>query len=273
LRRHINDNLWTMSADATQLHQVFMNLAVNARDAMPNGGTLTITAENKVIDENYTKMNIEAKEGNYALITFVDTGVGINQDIFDKIFDPFFTTKEFGQGTGLGLSTVLSIVKNHNGFIEVSSNEQGSIFKIFLPAVNSELSTSGKEDIPIVDGNGELILFVDDELAITEVAKNTLENYNYQVLTANNGIEAIAIYVQNKFEIKVVITDLMMPSLDGITTIRTLKKIKPDVKIIAMSGSDRSKDKAKALEFGVQDFLVKPFTANDLLSVLHRVLP
>ncbi len=271
-RRNIDDNLCIVSADATQIHQVFMNLAVNARDAMPNGGTLTITAENKFIDENYTKMNIEAKEGNYILVTFADTGVGISKYILDKIFDPFFTTKEVGKGTGLGLSTVLSIVKNHAGFIEVNSNDQGSIFKIFLPAVNNQLSTSAEGDTGIANGNGELILFVDDEIAIAEVSQSTLESHNYQVLIANNGIEAIAIYVQKKLEIKVVIIDLMMPLLDGITTIRALNKIKDDVKIIAMSGSDTSEDKANFREYGAQDFLTKPFTSNDLFSVLHRVL-
>jgi PAS domain S-box-containing protein len=271
-KRNIDDNLWIVSADATQLHQVFMNLAVNARDAMPNGGILTITAKNQFIDENYTKMNVEAKEGNYIVVTFSDTGVGITQDIINKIFDPFFTTKEVGKGTGLGLSTVLNIVKNHRGFLEVNSNQQGSIFKIFLPAINNQLPTSTKEDTAIVNGNGELILFVDDEIAIAKVSQSTLETHNYQVLIANNGIEAIAIYVQNKLEIKVVIIDLMMPSLDGITTIRALNKIKHDVKIIAMSGSDTSVDKANYREYGVQDFLIKPFTANDLFSVLHRVL-
>jgi PAS domain S-box-containing protein len=271
-RRNIDDDLWIVNADATQLHQVFMNLAVNARDAMSNGGTLAITAENQFIDENYTKMNIEAKQGNYILVTFADTGVGIPKQILDKIFDPFFTTKEVDKGTGLGLSTVLSIVKNHGGFIEVHSNDQGSIFKIFLPAVNNELTTKIKEDATIVNGNGELILFVDDEIAIAEVSKRTLETHNYQVLTANNGIEAIAIYAQNKLEIKAVIIDLMMPSLDGITTIRALKIMKPDVKIIAMSGSDTSEDKAEAREYSVQDFLTKPFTANDLFSALHGLL-
>ena len=217
-------------------------------------------------------MNIEAKEGNYILVTFADTGVGISQDIIDKVFDPFFTTKEVDKGTGLGLSTVLSIVKNHGGFIEVNSNNQGSVFKIFIPAVHNQLITSAESDAATVNGNGELILFVDDEIAIAEVSQSTLETHNYQVITATNGIEAIAIYAQNKLEIKVVIIDLMMPSLDGITTIRALKKMKHDVIIIAMSGSGTGEDQVKAREYGVQDFLSKPFTANDLFSVLHRVL-
>ncbi len=272
LRKHIDDNLWVISADATQTHQVFMNLAVNARDAMPDGGTLTITAQNKFIDENYTKMNIEATAGDYVVVTFTDTGVGIASNIIDKIFDPFFTTKEIGKGTGLGLSTVLSIVKNHGGFIEVYNNEPGSVFNIFLPAIGDQISPGSADNIAIMKGNGELILFVDDEIAIAEVSKSTLETHNYQVLTANNGIEAIAIYAQNKLEIKVVIIDLMMPSLDGITTIRALKKIENSVKIIAMSGSDTGEDKVKAAKFGVADFLAKPFTAHDLLSELYRVI-
>ncbi len=271
-RRHIDDNLWVISADATQIHQVLMNLAVNARDAMPDGGTLTITAQNQFIDDNYTKMNIEAKPGDYVVVTFADTGMGIAPNIIDKIFDPFFTTKEAGKGTGLGLSTVLSIVKNHGGFVEVHHSEPGSIFKIFLPAIGNQISTSSRDDVAIIKGNGELILFVDDELAIAEVSTSTLEAHNYQVVTANNGIEAIAIYAQNKLEIKLIIIDLMMPILDGITTIRTLKKMNPDVPIILMSASEVSEDKAKAKEFGVADFLAKPFTANDLLSALYRMI-
>ncbi|BDA74208.1 hypothetical protein CAL7716_083740 [Calothrix sp. PCC 7716] len=271
INKHIHDDLWTISADSTQLHQVFMNLAINARDAMPEGGTLTITAENQVIDTNYTKMNIDAHEGNYILITFQDTGIGIRKDIIDKIFDPFFTTKEVGKGTGLGLSTVFNIIKNHNGFIEVDSSSKGSTFKIFIPA-STQTNTKIKEDTTITNGNGELILFVDDEIAISEVSKTTLETHKYQVLVANNGIEAIAIFVQNKLTIKAVIIDLMMPSLDGVTTIRALQKIMPNIKIIAMSGSNDSEEKTKAIECGVQEFVPKPFTANILLNTLHHVL-
>ncbi len=270
-KKDIPDNLWTVSADTTQLHQVFMNLAINARDAMPEGGTLTITAQNQVIDTHYTKMNIDAQEGNYILITFQDTGTGIPKEIIDKIFDPFFTTKEVGKGTGLGLSTVFSIIKSHGGFIEVNSNDKGSTFKIFIPA-NTNTLTVGKEETDIVHGNGELILFIDDETAISQVSKNTLETHNYQVLVANSGIEAIAIFVQNKLTIKAIIIDLIMPTLDGVTTIRALRKIMPDVKIIAMSGSNDSEEKIKAIEYGIQDFVSKPFTANVLLNALHQIL-
>lgn len=270
-KKDIPDNLWTVSADTTQLHQVFMNLAINARDAMPEGGTLTITAQNQVIDTHYTKMNIDAQEGNYILITFQDTGTGIPKDMIDKIFDPFFTTKEVGKGTGLGLSTVFSIIKSHGGFIEVNSNDKGSTFKIFIPA-NTNTLTVAKEETNIIHGNGELILFIDDETAISQVSKTTLETHNYQVLVANSGIEAIAIFVQNKLTIKAIIIDLIMPTLDGVMTIRALRKIMPDVKIIAMSGSNDSEEKIKAIEHGIQDFVSKPFTANILLNALHQML-
>ncbi|BAZ10016.1 multi-sensor hybrid histidine kinase [Calothrix sp. NIES-4071] len=270
-KRNFADNLWSVSADATQLHQVFMNLAINARDAMPSGGTLTVTASNQVIDTNYTKMNTEAQEGNYIVVTFFDTGTGIPENIIDKIFDPFFTTKEPEKGTGLGLPTVLNIVRSHGGFIEVSSNDKGSVFRVFLPA-NMQPDTVVEEDTSIVYGHGELVLFVDDETAISEVCNNTLETHNYQVLIANNGIEAIAVYVQNKLTIKTVIIDLMMPTLDGLTTIRILQKITPDVKIIALSGSNDNEEKIKAIEYSVKYFLAKPFTANVFLKTLHQLL-
>jgi PAS domain S-box-containing protein len=272
IKTDVKDDLWVVSADATQLHQVFMNLVVNARDAMPHGGILTITAENQLIDENYTKMNTQAKVGSYILVTFADTGVGISKDIINKIFDPFFTTKEVDKGTGLGLSTVLGIIKNNRGFVEVYSElHKGSIFKIYLPATHQTASIV-KDNVSIAEGNGEVILFVDDEVAISEVSKNTLENHGYRVLIANDGIEAIATYAQNKLAIKVVVMDLMMPSLDGVTAIQALKKMNPDVQIIAMSGSNFSEEKTQAQNLGVREFLPKPFTTNDLLNILHMLL-
>jgi PAS domain S-box-containing protein len=272
IKRNIPDNLLTVAADATQLHQVFMNLAVNARDAMPNGGTLTISAENLFIDENYTKMNIEATVGNHIAITFADTGTGIYSEIIDKIFDPFFSTKEIGKGTGLGLSTVLGIVKKYGGFIEVSSQvEKGSCFKVYLPA-SEETTRQITEILELPRGNGELILFVDDETAIADISKTTLETHNYRVLIANNGIEAIALYAQYKNEIRVVVMDIMMPSLDGPTAIRALQKMNPLVKIIAMSGSNQIQEQAQARNIGVQRFLSKPFTTTELLNALQTII-
>jgi PAS domain S-box-containing protein len=273
VKKNIPRDLWTVSADATQLHQVFMNLCVNARDAMPNGGILNISAENLYIDENYAKMNVEAKVGSYVVVTISDTGVGISPKIIDKIFDPFFTTKKLGEGTGLGLSTVIGIIKNHGGFINVYSEiDKGTSFKVYLPssdATNEQVSDNNEK---LLKGNGELILVVDDELAITETTKSTLENSNYRVLTGKDGIDAIALYAQYKNEIRVILVDMMMPSMDGTTTIRTLQKMNPHVQIVAMSGLNSSEATAADAGDGVQGFLSKPFTARELLDTLQRVI-
>lgn len=265
-------DLWPVCGDATQLHQVLMNLCVNARDAMPSGGTLKISAENLFIDENYAGMNIDASVGPYILINIRDTGTGIPSEIVDRIFEPFFTTKEPGKGTGLGLSTVLGIVKSHDGFVNVYSEPgKGTQFRIYLPATQSAVPNI-TPNIELPKGKGELILVVDDELAIREITKTSLETYNYQVLTASDGIEAIALYAQQKDEISVVLTDMMMPSMDGQTTIRTLHKINPQVKIIAMSGFASNGTVAQASGTGVKAFLSKPYTAKELLKTINGVI-
>lgn len=268
----ITPNLWTVSGDATQLHQVLMNLCVNARDAMPKGGTLTITAENFLVDENYAQMHIDAQAKPYVMITITDTGIGIKSSIIDRIFEPFFTTKEFGEGTGLGLSTVLGIVKSHGGFINVKSEEKkGSEFKVYLPAQETT-EIIEESEIYLPEGNGEIILLVDDENAICDIIKTSLEKHNYQVITARDGIDAIALYVENKDKIALVLTDIVMPSMDGITSIRTLKKINPDVKIIAFSGLAPNDKVNTAYDIGVNAFLCKPFTAKQLLQIISNVV-
>ncbi|BAY67261.1 hybrid sensor histidine kinase/response regulator [Trichormus variabilis] len=268
---HISQNLWTVSGDATQLHQVLMNLCVNARDAMPKGGTLKITAENFSIDENYAKMNIDAKVGPYVVVTVTDTGIGIPSDILDRIFEPFFTTKELGKGTGLGLSTVLGIIKSHGGFINVYTEEgEGSQFKVYLPAQDTkELLEEAELELP--PGNGELILVVDDEAAIRDITKTSLESHNYKAITASDGIEAIALYAEHRDEISLVLTDMVMPSMDGLTTIRTLQKINPHVKIIAVSGLAAHDKVNTAYNMGIQAFLSKPYTAYQLLQTINAV--
>lgn len=268
----IPEDLWAVSADATQLHQVLMNLVVNARDAMPAGGTITISTQNILIDEAYTRMNLDAKVGYYVVMTVADTGIGIPPEILDRIFDPFFTTKEVGQGTGLGLSTVLGIIKSHGGFMNVSSTvAQGSKFTLFFPAVEVTQSLDINH-LEIFPGQGELILFVDDEAEIREIAKIVLEKYNYQTLTASNGIEAIALYAKHKKQISAVLMDIMMPEIDGITTIRILQKMNPQVKIIACSGINPNIALANADHTAVDLVVAKPYTAPDLLNSLHYIL-
>ena len=272
-------NLWTVNADVNQLHQVLMNLAVNARDAMPDGGKLTIAAENYTVNAEYARLHLAANVGSYVLITVTDTGAGIAPEIVDRIFEPFFTTKEIGRGTGLGLSTALGIIKSHEGFMEVVSNpsRRGTQFQVFLPACETPDNTT-EESEAIPQGNGELILVVDDETAILEVTKATLETYNYQVLTAKNGIEAIALYVEHRamptasFAIDLVIMDIMMPNMDGRTAILTLKQIDPEVKIMAVSGLISSKEIINDISGNVTAFLAKPYTNEELLIKLHEIV-
>jgi PAS domain S-box-containing protein len=268
----LTPNLWTIVADATQLHQVLMNLTVNARDAMPNGGILSISAENLWIDESYARMYVDAEVGPYIVITIGDTGTGIAPEIIDRIFDPFFTTKEIGKGSGLGLSTVMGIIKNHNGFVNVYSEVgKGTTFKVYLPS-NQATEPQALVDAELPNGNGELILVVDDEITICGITKTMLETHNYRVLTASDGISALALYAQYKDDISVVLIDLMMPEIDGSTTILTLQRINPQVQIIAMSGLMSNGTNLHNISVSIQEFLSKPFTNQALLSALQKVL-
>lgn len=266
------DDLWVVAGDPTQIHQIFMNLCINARDAMPNGGILKITAENCLIDEPSAQLNLDAKVGFYLVVTVSDTGMGIPPEIIDRIFEPFFTTKEMGQGTGLGLSTVVGIVKSHGGFINVTSTVgKGTQFKLFLPAVHS-METLEVEVSSTLFGDNELLMVVDDEASIREISRTALEAYRYQVLTANDGIEAIALQAQHKDEIKLAIVDMMMPSMDGATAIRVLRKINPHIKIIAVSGLLPKSQLQPNCASEIDIFLSKPYTVQELVSAVHKTL-
>ncbi|AUT01497.1 hybrid sensor histidine kinase/response regulator [Nostoc sp. CENA543] len=266
----IQPELWTVIGDATNLHQVLMNLVVNARDAMPKGGNLSLCAENLFIDEHYARMNLDANIGSYIVISITDTGTGIESEILDRIFEPFFTTKDVGKGTGLGLSTVQGIIKSHHGFIKVNSElGKGTQFQIFLPAVEAAV-TARADNLELFKGNGELILVVDDEVQILETTAISLEAYNYQVLTASDGVEAIALYAQHQDKINLVLIDMMMPAMDGHATIQALQKINPFVKIVAVSGLVNSHQLAKNLQ--VKKLLAKPYTQKELLTTLHGIL-
>ncbi|MDY6900389.1 MAG: PAS domain S-box protein [Cyanobacteriota bacterium] len=268
----IQQDVWQIWGDSTQLHQVLLNFCLNARDAMPNGGKLTISAENIVIDNNYAGMHLDAKVGSHVVISVADTGVGIAQELLDRIFEPFFTTKEFGKGTGLGLSTVTGIIKGHNGFINVSSTQGiGSDFKIYLPAANTNANEK-TEYLKTPLGNGELILIVDDEPSIRDITSTSLEQHNYKAITANDGIEAVALYAQHKNKISGAIIDMMMPLMDGATTITTLHKMNPNLRMIAVSGLATSEQLPFDRNSNHTAFLPKPYTARELLTTLHSVL-
>ncbi len=270
LDTQIEANLFPVSGDNTQLHQVLINLCLNARDAMPDDGILKISANNVLIDEHYASMNLDAQVGAYVLVKITDTGIGIPPELLDRIFEPFFTTKDFGKGTGLGLSTVIGIIKGHGGFIRVSSSIGNTEFKVYLPAVVAEVPLQIEES-QIPPGNGELILVVDDEPAIRQITQTTLENHNYQVITANDGIEAIAIYAQYKNKIKAAIIDMMMPNMDGSTTINTLHRMNPLLPIIAVSGLASSEQIPLNKNPKLSAFLPKPYTAHELFKTLHQL--
>lgn len=265
----------SLMGDPTQLHQILLNLCVNARDAMPSGGTLTITLQSLTLDESAASMQMGAKPGAYISIRVKDTGLGIPKEIIDKIFDPFFTTKEIGKGTGLGLSTVLAITKSHGGFLQVSSEPgDGSTFTVCLPALAEAETTSteaaAEEQLP--SGGGKLILVVDDEENVRSVTQHTLEALGYRTLSAADGVEAVAIYSRRNTEIAAVLTDMMMPVMSGPATIQVLKRINPAVKIIAASGITQQGGLATAAEMGVKHLLPKPYSAQTMLATLHTAL-
>jgi CheY-like chemotaxis protein len=248
---------------------------VNARDAMPHGGDLTISVENCVLDEHYAAMHNQAKPGRYVTIKVIDSGTGIPPKLIDKIFEPFFTTKELSKGTGLGLSTVMAIVKSHGGIINVySSQGKGTAFTVYLPAMEmSAEALTGQSDLADMPrGNGETILVVDDEASILTITGQTLNAYGYVVLIATNGADALASYLQNQGEIKVVLTDMMMPVMDGAALVHALRKINPSVRIIAASGLNAEGEINQATSGGLKHFLIKPYTAGVLLQTMRAIL-
>jgi PAS domain S-box-containing protein len=270
----IPKDAWTIEGDPTQIHQVLLNLCLNARDAMPNGGNLSVAVTNCVLDENYSAMNLQAKAGRYLMIDVTDSGVGMPQGTIDKIFEPFFTTKDLSKGTGLGLSTVMAIVKSHQGIINVYSEVgRGSTFKVYLPAmVFTALPQSASGEKLLKRGAGQTILVIDDEAAILTITTKTLRSFGYNVITSIDGAEAVALYAQHKNEVAAVLTDMTMPIMNGVATIRALMRINPDIKVVAASGLTASGDDEKLRAMGVSHFLVKPYTAYSLLQVLDELL-
>jgi CheY-like chemotaxis protein len=254
--------------DATQIHQVLMNLFVNARDAMPDGGLITATAKNEILDDTYTNLHPTVSAGAYIAMTIEDTGIGMDSATIDRIFDSFFTTKE--SGTGLGLSTVLGIVKAHGGFIDVqSAPAQGSSFNIYLPAVKTLVEEQLVATPESFDGKGQLVLIVDDEISIREITRDSLEIYNYHTMLASDGVEALTLYAQNWNRIAVVMIDMMMPHLDTPSVIQALQRINPAVKIIVMSGS--ASNEGIVEQYGLKAFITKPFTTIDMMHALADV--
>lgn len=276
---HLNlpETSWRIAGDSTQLHQVLLNLCVNSRDAMPAGGTLTLTVEQVDLDARQAAMQPDAAAGHHMVLTVSDTGTGIPPELHEKIFDPFFTTKGSGCGTGLGLATTLGIVRSHGGFITMKSPEGGgTTFQVFIPAGEMESTTtpesSGLIEPPVPGGGGELILIVDDEEPILNVLRLTLESFGYRVMTACNGLEGGEVFTRHSDEIDAVITDMVMPVMDGPEMVARLKMLKPAIRIIAISGMTSEESIEVITRLGVQRIIRKPFPATDILQALRDVL-
>jgi len=269
--------LWLLMGDATQLHQMVLNLVVNARDSMPEGGELTITADNLTLDETFVAMDSHATPGPHIVITVADTGSGIAPENLDKIFEPFFTTKTTGKNPGLGLSAALGVVQSHGGFVRVVSQVgKGSVFKVFLPARPQAETEESRRQTALPQGRGELILVVDDEAAIRNAASALLAKHGYGVAVAADGAEGLAVYAANRDHVRLVVADIMMPLMDGVGLVRGLRRIAPAAKVVATSGlmddPDQAGKVAELKKLGVSRFLTKPFTAEDLLDNIAEVL-
>ncbi|MEP6672804.1 MAG: PAS domain S-box protein [Chthoniobacter sp.] len=274
IESEVEPQLHPVSGDATQLHQVLLNLCVNARDAMPDGGKLRLRASNLEVDAGYASMLLDARPGHYVMLEISDTGTGIVADILEYMFEPFFTTKEAGQGTGLGLSTVLGIVQSHGGFINVKTQlPGGTTFQICLPAIPGGPASRGDVDCALPPrGNGECILVVDDEAAVRTAARIAIESAGYRVLLAADGAEGVSIFATQRASIAMVITDLNMPHVDGVALIRALRNLAPNLPILVSTCLGGKLRRSQLKELKIETILNKPYGADLLLRRIHDVL-
>jgi CheY-like chemotaxis protein len=268
------DDLWTIKAAPNQIDQILMNLAVNASDAMPDGGRLTIKTNNIVLDDEFCSAYCpNTKPGRYALMTVADTGAGMNKETAMRIFEPFFTTKEKGKGTGLGLAEVFGIVEQHGGKIICDSEPSvGTTFKIYFPAVEEiqEAQYSEKKEVP--RGQGETILLVDDEPDLLDLVSRQMVSANYTVIKASNGKEALNLYKNHRAEIRLVILDLLMPGLSGKQCLEALRKLNSNVRVLIAGGAFKSEIEAVLKESGARGFIGKPFDTPQLLEKIRKII-
>ncbi|MBM3882668.1 MAG: response regulator [Verrucomicrobia bacterium] len=274
LRAMVPGHTWPVHGDPTQLYQVLLNLSLNACDAMPSGGDLTLRTENVELDEAYVTMEPAAQVGSYVVIMISDTGLGMSQETRQRLFEPFFTTKPAGKGTGLGLATSLAIVKSHGGFIRVETEPQrGSTFKVYWPAAPATPAAPTLGPIETrPTGHGEGVLVVDDEDALRHLCGRILARHGYRVFTAANGAEAVARYAAHRGEIELVLMDLLMPVMDGAAGIQALRSLNPTLRIVATTGLGSERSATEAATATVQALLAKPVNSGDLLSTVARVL-
>ncbi len=271
IHKALETDIWAVEIDQAQIEQVLINLYVNAQQAMPGGGDVTLKTRNVTLDEAYVR-NYKVKPGNYVMLTVTDTGVGIDDRAKERIFEPFFTTREMGHGRGLGLASAYGIIRGHQGIINIYSEEgQGTTFNIFLPATEK---TAVKETVPpkgLLVGS-ETILFVDDEDVIIDVNREILESLGYKVVAAKSGQEALEVYRKLQSKINLIILDMIMPGMDGEATYDSLKKVNPEIRVILSSGYSKNEQAKAILEKGCQAFIQKPFSISDLSMTIRQVL-
>ncbi len=269
----LETGIWPIKADPHQIEQVIMNLIVNARDAMPDGGKLIIKTRAMQLDSSYNRLHPDVKMGDYVLLSIADTGVGMSAEVRERIFEPFFTTKEKGKGTGLGLATVYGIVKQSNGHIYVYSEPgKGTTFKIYFPAVHTrKVARNTHKNNKKSKGKGEKILVVEDEYLVRELIVDTLKNIGYQVIEASNGDQAIKIFREHRNEIDLILTDLIMPGINGKKLMEIINGEAPDMQFLIMSGyDDNAISKHGLLEAGI-NYIQKPFSPKTLAEKLQEV--
>ncbi|MEA3428802.1 MAG: response regulator, partial [Thermodesulfobacteriota bacterium] len=272
---HLEENIKIINADPAQIEQVLMNLGVNARDAMPDGGKIIVETENVILDEEYCKTHLGAVPGEHVLLSFSDTGHGMDKETVEHIFEPFYTTKETGKGTGLGMAMVYGIMKSHHGYIMCYSEPgEGATFKIYFPAIEESVVSNGlsvdrEEEM---QGENETILLVDDEGAILDMGRNMLERFGYTAIMAESGEKAIEIYKAQKERIDLVILDLGMPGMGGHKCLKELLKIDPRIKVIVASGYPKIGKVKETVESGASGFIGKPYQIADMLKKVREIL-
>jgi signal transduction histidine kinase/ActR/RegA family two-component response regulator len=270
----LEDDLKHVNADPIQMEQILMNLAVNSRDAMPDGGRLVFETKNVVLDEEYFKTHPTAMPGEYVLLTIVDTGFGMNKETIEHIYEPFFTTKEVGKGTGLGLAMVYGIVENHGGHITiVSKPDQGTTFRIYFPVLKAYVEREASErKEEKLQGGSETILMVDDEETVRDIAKSMLGRVGYTAITAESGEEAVEIFKRSNPYPDLIILDIGMPGMGGHKCLKELRKIYPDIKVIVASGYPETGKVEKTIKAGAAGFIAKPYLIAEMLKKVREVL-
>jgi PAS domain S-box-containing protein len=266
-------DLKTINADPTQMEQLLMNLAINAGDAMPAGGTLKLVTEDVVLDEKFCRIHPGAEPGEHVLLTISDTGRGMDADTLDHIFEPFFTTKGLAEGTGLGLAMAYGIVKNHGGHIECTSEPgAGTTFKIWFPATDRVLEQEEPAQVDPPEGGTETILLVDDEDFILDLGRKALETFGYTVITAHDGEEGLEVYRRERERIDLVILDLIMPGMGGMQCLEKLLRIDPEARVIVASGFSEAGPMAETMRAGARSFIGKPYQMGRILKIVRDVL-